>query len=612
MTIATFESRRATGVHAHLRAVPLWVWTALAVLAATALALLAKGPGRTFELIDSDDALRLVHVRELLGGAPWMEVTTAALGGGQGLVSHWSRLIDAPLALLLAVFRLLLPETSAQNAVVTVWPMAMLGCLMWAIARSTLAAHGRAAAHFALALAVLALLSYYQFAPGRIDHHNAMIAASVSAMLLIWAWPEDVNAWRWSGVLSAVALAIGYEALAPVAIVAAIAAGWGLFDRNKCDHAAAFVLGLVMSLAVVLVATVPPARWLVIACDALALNIVALSVIAGGGFVLVMRVGRNWSWQQRLAMLGATSATGIAAFGWLEPVCLGGPMAQVPPALGPIWIAQVDEARSLLGELARGKVAATIGPLLILAVGAATAIAGLAHSTRAADRLLLVATLGFVALATWQMKFLAYASLLLVPGMAVLVARLTAFGEVRAPLVRAGALLLLNQFALYSLAMTLKDVAQANPPATASAQPVNAGSPQHACTRADDLRALAGLTPGLVVTHNDIGAHLAAATKLRALSGPYHRIPDAIIANHAILSAPDDQTAGRELARAGADYVLACGPLDAAQAQLPGWEGSFVARLSRGQAPDYLLALPVPPASPFRVWRFDRTRLATR
>jgi hypothetical protein len=609
MTIATFERHQAAGPLARLGAVPLWGWTALAVLASTALALLAKGPGRAFELIDSDDALRLVHVRELIAGQPWMETTTKALGGEQGLVSHWSRLLDGPLALLLVLFRSVLPEASAQNALVTVWPVLMLGCLMWAIARSTLAAHGRDAAHFALAVGALGLLSYYQFAPGRIDHHSAMIAASVAAALLIWAWPDDRKAWRWSGVLAAIAIAVGYEALAPVAVVALLAAGWGLLDRGKNEHAAAWTIGFAATLAIVFIATVPPARWLTITCDALALNVVALVAIAGGGFVLAMRRGQQWSAALRLGVVGVAGAAGLIAFGMLEPVCLRGPMAQVPGALGPIWIEHVEEAKSLLAEFMRGHVAGTIGTIAVLCIGTAAACAGLAASGRPADRLLIAATLGFVLLALWQMKFVAYASMILVPGMAVLIARLPSLRDVRAPLVRAGALLLLNQFALISIATAIGAATAGKPDQATTAQPAAAGSPQHACTRAADLRALAGLPAGLVVTHNDIGAHLVLQTPLRALSGPYHRIPDAIIANHVILSAPSDLVAGRELARVGADYVIGCDPLDVAQARFAGWEGSLVARISKSQIPPYLVAVPVTDGSPFKVWRFDRSRL---
>ena len=241
---------------------PLWAWWLIAVATAATLALLAKGYGRAFEFLDSDDALRFIHLRELIAGAPWFEIKTHALGGADGLVSHWSRLIDGPMAAMLSLFGLVLPATAAQRLLVTVWPVAMLAAVLWAITRCTLSAYGREAAHFALALGTLALLAYYQFVPGRLDHHNVMIAATVSAALIIWAWPQSAEMWRWAGALCGLALSIGYEALAPTFAISTLAAGWGLIDRRQATQSSAFTIGLVGALMLALILTVAPARWL--------------------------------------------------------------------------------------------------------------------------------------------------------------------------------------------------------------------------------------------------------------------------------------------------------------------------------------------------------------
>ncbi len=610
MTIAASESRPAGGQSVRIPAVPLWVWWLLAVAAATGLALLSKGTGRTFEFIDSDDALRFVHVRELLAGAPWFEVTTKALGGTDGLVSHWSRLIDGPMALLLGGLRAVLPEAYAHNAVVTIWPLLTLAAVLWAIARTTDEVEGKHASLFTLALGATSLLTYYQFAPGRIDHHNVMIAATVAAALMIWAWPPDARAWRWSGILCAIALAIGYEALAPVFLIAGLAAGWGLIDRAMSRHAASFVIAMVATLALIFVATVAPARWLTVYCDALSLNLVALAACAGAAFVAVMH-NDGWSWPRRFAVLGAGSAMGIAAFGALEPACLAGPMGQVPAELGPVWMGQVDEAKSLLFEMLRGELGATIGPVLIFAVGLGVTIAAFTRSSRPADRFLVAAAAGFVLLALWQMKYLAYASLILAPGIAIFVSRLPKFGNVSAPVVMTIAMLLLNQFMLFTLALTLEKAIVPAVSAKSASDAAAAGSPQLACTKQGDFRSLAAVPPGLVVTHNDIGAHLAVATPHRALSGPYHRIPTAIIANANILSATDSRQAGRILSATLADYILTCRPMDTAQIARPGWDRSLLAALVAGNAPDYLEPVQLQDAPLYRMWRVNRDRLPT-
>jgi hypothetical protein len=78
-----------------------WCLLATGLLAFTTL----NGPAPSLAewLGDTDDAVRLVTVRELLAGAPWFDTTLPRVGAPEPLLSHWSRLIDAPLACLIAV-----------------------------------------------------------------------------------------------------------------------------------------------------------------------------------------------------------------------------------------------------------------------------------------------------------------------------------------------------------------------------------------------------------------------------------------------------------------------------------------------------------------------------
>lgn len=609
MTTAAAFQDGLRGFTTRLR-LPLWLWSVLALAVAAALTLLAKGSGRTFAFVDSDDALRLIHVRELLAGQPWYEPVTKALGGPEGLVSHWSRLLDGPLALLLTGFELILPPDAARDALVTVWPLALLGILLWGIARATEARHGRLAALCALAFGATGLLAFYQFAPGRIDHHNVMIATTVGAVLLLWAGPATVAAWRWPGALCGIALAIGYEALAPVALIAVLACGWGLFDREKTAAAAGFVIGLAAALAFALAVTVPPGRWLDIACDALSLNIVALAVCGAGAYAVVARFGATWSIPIRLGVVAAGGVVGGGLFASLEPACLAGPMGQVPPQLHAVWMDQVEEAKSVVAGLFKGRFSDSIGAVAVLGIGMLAATGALATTAKREDRFLLAATAGLVALAFWQFKYIAYASLALAPGLGLLVSRLPAIESIRAPAVRIGALLLLNQLVLFSIVSAL--TAAASPQQTAAAAPQEAADAAsvQSCTSASAFRPLGSVPAGLVVTHNDIGAHLAAATHHRALAGPYHRIPAAIIANHEILFAKDHVAAGRLLLRYGADYVMTCAPMDRAQLSRPDWKGSLLAALADGKPPRYLSAVPLEAGAAFRLWRIDRSSLA--
>src|SRR5689334_23118669 len=66
--------------------------------------------------VDSDDALRLLIVRELASGKGWYDTTIGRFHPPAGLLIHWSRYIDAGLVGLESLLRVWLPSDSAEAA----------------------------------------------------------------------------------------------------------------------------------------------------------------------------------------------------------------------------------------------------------------------------------------------------------------------------------------------------------------------------------------------------------------------------------------------------------------------------------------------------------------
>jgi len=84
----------------------LLIWSVAAItLAATS----------GIDRVSTDDAMRLVEVRDLLAGQNWFDLTQYRLNPPGGVVSHWSRLIDLPLALLIKANELVLPTALAER-----------------------------------------------------------------------------------------------------------------------------------------------------------------------------------------------------------------------------------------------------------------------------------------------------------------------------------------------------------------------------------------------------------------------------------------------------------------------------------------------------------------
>src|SRR5262245_8648397 len=84
---------------------------------------------------DPDDAVRLESVRELLHGASWFDTTLPRIGAPAPLVSHWSRLVDAPLAVLIGGLTPLLGVERAELTTRILWPTLLFFVLLLIVAR---------------------------------------------------------------------------------------------------------------------------------------------------------------------------------------------------------------------------------------------------------------------------------------------------------------------------------------------------------------------------------------------------------------------------------------------------------------------------------------------
>ncbi len=582
------------------RATPLppIAWWALAFAVVAAKAIATTGQGLSADLGDMDDATRLVQVREFMAGKAWFDTWTATMGGEGGMLSHWSRLIDLVLAALIKTFALFTSVERAEVFTRALYPLLIVAPVMWVLFRATAKVAGETAGRIALLLAALCPLGLYQFDAGRIDHHNVMIAATVSAAALIWAWYGDEKAWRVAGALTGLSLVIGYEALAPAVAIATAVAALGLFGRAPAEAVRAFSLALMAVLVAGFLISVAPSRWFDIRCDAISLNLVFLALLAGSGLLAALSLP-HLTPMQRLSIAAAPAISGLALYAALEPKCLAGPLGQLPAGLKPIWLDQVAESRSILADLTQGKIEQSLGLVLFFLLGVVAQMRRAISKTTGADIFMAVAVASFVAFACWQYKYVAYASFIAIPPLARWISRLDGFGEIGRGTTQFAAALLLSQGVLLGGSKSLEKLLD-TPRIVADDVRYDA----EACMKSATVSELSTLPPGLMAGRIDLGAYIVALTPHRVLSAPYHRIADAIIINHHIFAARDAQTAADLLRKEKIDYVVICRGLDAPFVSGPEWSGTLRADLVAGRAPDFLEAVPLAdPASPFSVWR---------
>ena len=547
---------------------------------------------------DTDDAMRLVEVRAFLAGRGWFDLHEPRLQPPIGYDTHWSRLIDGGLAGVFLIFRSFADPALAERLMRVVWPLLWIAPAIAGTVAITWRLGGRVASLVVLLLLLFSLPALFQFKPGRIDHHDIQITlALLTLAAAIWADRVRWAAWV-AGVLSGLALGIGVEGM-PFIVVAggAFVARYAL----RRDHAAALAqygLSVAASAALVFIVSVGRDRWMLSACDAIAINLAAPAVLGG----LALGIAGHWFADERRSVrcIAIVTAVGLAAvaFVWIEPRCLGGPLAMVDPAVRPIWLVHVNEVQSLLGTIRNKN-----NPMSGAGIAAYPIAAVLALIVLAQD-VALRRDSGFVTAA---------AALFVAIIMTIVAVRAAPYTIwLGVPFVAAALPRLFDWLKLATLPLRMLVVIPFTPvvicfgtivlvEAIVPAQPANSVLKDEACFQIENYAALAQLPTGLIVTDADYGPFLLALTPHSVLAGPYHRLSYGIIASHRAFALPPEEA--REILRqAKTTYVMTCGaraPSDLSEAER---SRSLWTQLAAGAVPDWLE--PIPQTGPFGIYRF--------
>ena len=582
-----------------------WLWC-LATVLFIAGRELSQGFGELLtSLGDTDDATRLYQVRQLLASASWFDMSLPRIGGATPLISHWSRLIDLPLALLLNVFGLFVSDASAELATRIVWPVIVLLIFLRLMVRAADRLHGPIAAALLLCLAITCMTGLFQFRIGRIDHHNAMIMGSISGLLLLVnarCTPRDGIL---AGIAIGIGLAVGYEPLAFLLPALAGAALLAVIDLAWLTGVRLMATALTATLAVVLLATVAPSLWFAARCDALSLNMVLLAAGGATGLAMIDRRGRSWTVAHRIAALTAAGSAGLVLYGALDPRCLAGPFGQIEPALGPAWLDHVSEGLNVFAFLSLAPLS-VVSYISTIALGLWAAVERW-RRLRNPEAMALLALLIITApTGIWMIKLTPYASWIAVFCIALSLADLRPTLQLTALSRQLIGVMAASQFTAAMIASPLLAMAGTS----AAALKGDAVIDGTQCMTTPAIRALAPLPKGFIVGSIDFGSYIVALTHHDVLAAPYHRIGQAILMNQAILGAkPAD--AQKLLAQVHADYVVLCLPkTDTATnsaRQMETAAGGIESLLKSGQTISYLTSVAIDsPVPELRVWRVRR------
>lgn len=559
-----------------LSAVVLTTW------AATLLLLLVTGGAQVaHNLGDADDALRLQQVRDLLfGGQGWYDAVQHRFDPPRGTFIHWSRLIDLPLAAMILLLKPFIGLDMAELWARRLWPMIPILPLMAATGTVAARLGDARAAIVAVLFAGIGCSVINLFRPGRIDHHNVQLAATLVIFAAILT--ASVRAAALAGVVAALMLAVGMETLPYTVLACAIIVfRWASLGSDGVFLRCFFISFAVASLAFFAL-TVPPSRWLDPACDMISPVYLAPLLLAAASFAGLSRTCENRGATARMALSLVIGVAAVILVALIDPACLRGPLAKVDPRLYGIWLSDVGEARNVF-EVYR------TGPdvmFMAFALPLSGIVAGGYLLTRRDERrgailiALLLAIVSFL-VALWQIRAAAFAAMFAIPLLAAALVRIADRLQQRPIAWLVGLCVLVNPLTLPLIGLAAGGVAvRTNPPSPAQA------APSAHCTDPRDYRTLAGLKAGVVAAPVDMGSFIIASSAHSALAAPYHR-NDAGIIDATLILTSSDETALAVARHRNVDYVVYCAT-SAAPDRATGGVTGLEARLQRGIIPAWL------------------------
>lgn len=489
---------------------------------------------------DPDDQLRLVQLRDFLGGQSWFDTTQYRMNAPDGAPMHWSRLIELPLAFVILVTTPLLGPERAEMAAGIIVPMFCLGSIALLLAQVAGKIAGRSAAIAAFILALIAPAMLLQLRPMRIDHHGwQLFCAALSFATLSWT---DI---RKAGLVLGAALAVWIHISlegAPMTAAFFFYLGWRWMIAAAEGQRLFWTLcGFAIGSAALFFGTQSAGLLAPNFCDTV--SSVHIWAIFAATAILLPAVRINPV--NRYIRAGIAVFAGVVALAiilWVVPQCSAGAFGDLDPIVRQFWYANIMEGLPVWHQDPLAAIT-LLTPLAaaLMCLWATFRLVDTAHRP-------MLASLGF---------FLIYASILsLLVFRTVAVA--TAFAVVPTALCLAAAArryrvepLFIRRIGLVGIGLILlipgpmaAKIAQAigGPSQSAAGGNVARKTVQEKCESIPSVQALARLPTGNIVAPFDLGPAILLTTKHSVLASSHHRNRQGMRDQIDILRLPPEQS----------------------------------------------------------------------
>ena len=539
-----------------------------------------------------DDLLRMVEVRDWLAGQAWTDVGQHRLAPPDGAPMHWSRLVDLPIAAVVLLLETPLGRANAEGvALVAVPLLTALGVILaGAIIVRRLFTEPALLFPASLFLAATPMVAL-QVTPMRIDHHGWQIVCGLAAIAAALGHSQ-LRSGGLAGLFMALWLSIGIEGLPMAAALGGVLGMRTLRDEAESRRLIAYLAALAGASALLFATTQPPPTWSAGWCDAMApAYFAAFGAASLGSMGLLAVRSKGWSW--RLAILAAAAMLAFCALVVVQPACAAGPFARLDPIVQSYWYESIGEGRPLWDA----KPAVWIPVAVQLALGAAGYVMAI-RQTASRDWLsLAVLFVAAALLGLIVMRASAFAAALAVPGTIYLLSRwMPRAAAVRPPLRLAA------MFAVFAALFPLTPMTVQGAVAPPAKADVASSASNLSCREPETYAKLSDLGAARILAPLDAGPAILYATPYSVLASNHHRA-NAAIADTLRIFMGSDAEASALIRRRGVSHVLTCGGIKEMASYANSAPNGFAARLTAGEAPSWLVEVPLGEKTPVRLWR---------
>lgn len=551
---------------------------------------------------DTDDAMRMLQVRDWLGGKGWHDLRVERLDPPGGMLMHWSRVVDLPVGALLRFFGLFAEPQTAERLARIAFPLILQGLLLWATGLCGRLLAGPFGAMMGVFLIIASGMSTWQFVPGRIDHHAPQI---VLLVLMTFACLRGLDPQRprmaaMAGLCAALSLSIAIENLPFILVLMAIFPV-AYAAQGRAMRAALFWMGAGWgaSLIVCYALFQAPELWFVSACDAIS-AVHLRGGLAGALAMLALAAFDRWRTPDLRGRILATGLVGLMAALplWFDRQCYLDPFSAIDPLVRELWLSNVREALSVMGLLKDHPEG--IGGWVMPWVLGTIAIAAAAMMERGLLRTrylaLLALTLAGCATALYMSRAISSVTPLAILGGVWAVMRVQQACGTRETL---AAVVLLPSLAPFAAIGWFAVI-----PMTENPAEKNYDASIASCMSPEAFAPLRNLPTGVFLALPDLGPFMLLYTDHSVIAGPYHRNNHGNRLMYDIFLA-DPETARQMMGDAGLRYVATCGWPESASRLIRRAPTSFAAALASEPPPAWLH--PVEAAAPLRVYEVVET-----